>query len=787
MSASRARVRNKIAQIRGKGRSNPPAGFLYFWVGRVRRWKRRFCLATTPGVIVLWKGSSRRGRNWTINLKGATVEKGARESQFIVRTSEGRSVHLRCLSREDRQAWIDFIWASIHKFESLEQKAERGSGRAGSSQDSGQQQPFSDAQLFMLSSEEIAETRMQEALAPLQPEADRLTAHLTHIWGALQGLLGNMDLVPDAANTMLGHDSLVNSWQSMQMGYEAALRQAYIRAAELEMENEELHKSMQKIITDQEFDYDRYSDLPDRASDDGDRSSFQTVDHSPSNGNRGGLDEEYLDALEVLNQRDFYLRSASIKIRNVGGPGDSLSDDDDEEEGEGDLTFGEDEALLAEEGVQSDEDEGDEDLGVEYPQARRCLPAPMALNRHYSMWNLIKGAIAHRGDVTKLVLPTQVNEPLAGVQRVTEVIAYHELLDRAAACEDSVDRLLWVTAFAVSFYSGQMRRNCKPFAPILGETSEWKSGDGSVRFLSETVMGPSYPVTVWYSEGGKGAWTLQGEIEGKGRFGGNRADAHPRGGCYLKIPASGDLFKWNFASMSVNNLLGGFTNLWLDFFGCITVTNETTGEVARVDFYKGNRDITSRGECAGSLYSADGTERYKVWGNYLKEVTACRAGDEREAGAFTLFEPRPEVEDSERQYNFSQFTMHVNEVTDRLLEKLPPTDSKLREDVRLLEEGNMALATKAKRIIKNRDLQTRRSLKHPSDWKNGWFRYCGPKNGLPIRDILLKGESDWNYTGKYWEARERGDFDHRPDIFFMPDDFDKKCDADEHPPLLKKI
>ena len=776
MSASRARVRSRIAKIRGKEHSVPPAGYLYFWVGRVRRWKRRFFLATTPGIIVLWKSSSRRGRSWTINLKGATVEKGARESQFIVRSSEGQSIHLCVLSRDDRQAWIDFIWASIHKFESLEKRAERGAGRRRGSgtERSGGAQPLSESQLFMMSSEEIAETRMQEALDPLQPEADRLTERLEHIWGALQGLLGNMDLVPNAASLMLGHDSLLNSWQSVQMGYEAALRQAYVRSAELEMENQELHKSMQKIIIDQEFDYDRYSDLPERISEDGDLASSQTLDHSPSDGSLAGLDEEYLDALEVLNQRDFYLRSASTKALAHG----ELSDDDDGDDGDELAGSGEEDAPLEDGGVQSDEGEeeedGDEDLGVEYPQARQCLPAPMAQwNRHYSMWNLIKGAIAHRGDVTKLVLPTQVNEPLGGVQRVTEILSYYEFLDKAASCQDSMERLLWVTAFAVSFYSSQMRRNCKPFAPILGETSEYKSGDGAVRFLSETVMGPTYPVTVWYCDGGRGAWSLQGEIEGKGHFRGNKADAHPRGGSYLKIHAFGELFKWNFPSMSVNNLLGGFTNLWLDFYGCVTVTNETTGDVARVDFHKGSRDIATRGECSGSLYSADGSEKYKLWGNYLREVKACRAGKDQERGAFTLFQPRPEVEDSERQYNFSQFTMHVNEVTDRLLEKLPPTDSKLREDVRLLEEGNMALATKAKRLIKNRDLHTRRSLKHPSDWKNGWFVYRGPKDGRPIRDILLKGESDWEYTGKYWEARERGDFDHRPDIFFMPEDFDK--------------
>ena len=61
----------------------------------------------------------------------------------------------------------------------------------------------------------------------------------------------------------------------------------------------------------------------------------------------------------------------------------------------------------------------------------------------------------------------------------------------------------------MSFYSGQMRRNCKPFAPILGETSEWKSGDGSVRFLSETVRAHEFSHTVLHGRPKRGDLLVQ--------------------------------------------------------------------------------------------------------------------------------------------------------------------------------------------------------------------------------------------------------------------------------------
>lgn len=64
-----------------------------------------------------------------------------------------------------------------------------------------------------------------------------------------------------------------------------------------------------------------------------------------------------------------------------------------------------------------------------------------------------------------------------------------DLLDKGNACASSVDRLLYVTAFAVTAYQGTLDRVSKPFNPLLGETFEWQSADGRTRLIAEQVSG----------------------------------------------------------------------------------------------------------------------------------------------------------------------------------------------------------------------------------------------------------------------------------------------------------
>lgn len=52
---------------------------------------------------------------------------------------------------------------------------------------------------------------------------------------------------------------------------------------------------------------------------------------------------------------------------------------------------------------------------------------------------------------------------------------------------DSLMRILFVAAFAVSAYASTEGRICKPFNPLLGETYEANYPDKGLRFFSEKV------------------------------------------------------------------------------------------------------------------------------------------------------------------------------------------------------------------------------------------------------------------------------------------------------------
>lgn len=80
------------------------------------------------------------------------------------------------------------------------------------------------------------------------------------------------------------------------------------------------------------------------------------------------------------------------------------------------------------------------------------------------------------------------NEPLSMLQRLTEDLEYHHLLDKAVHCTSSVEQMCLVAAFSVSSYSTTVHRIAKPFNPMLGETFELdRLEDMGLRSLCEQV------------------------------------------------------------------------------------------------------------------------------------------------------------------------------------------------------------------------------------------------------------------------------------------------------------
>jgi hypothetical protein len=69
-------------------------------------------------------------------------------------------------------------------------------------------------------------------------------------------------------------------------------------------------------------------------------------------------------------------------------------------------------------------------------------------------------------------MPAAWCEPLSFLQRITENIAYGDLIYKASEQENACKRMEYIAAFAVSSISNNIDRLSKPFNPVLGETYE---------------------------------------------------------------------------------------------------------------------------------------------------------------------------------------------------------------------------------------------------------------------------------------------------------------------------
>lgn len=86
------------------------------------------------------------------------------------------------------------------------------------------------------------------------------------------------------------------------------------------------------------------------------------------------------------------------------------------------------------------------------------------------LYKLLKNLIGK--DLTKLSLPVFLNEPLSLSQKTAEMMFYNELLDKAGKQTDSIMRMAYVAAWAISGNMMICGRTDKPFNPMLGETFE---------------------------------------------------------------------------------------------------------------------------------------------------------------------------------------------------------------------------------------------------------------------------------------------------------------------------
>jgi hypothetical protein len=458
------------------------------------------------------------------------------------------------------------------------------------------------------------------------------------------------------------------------------------------------------------------------------------------------------------------------------------------------------------------------------PHARRALPPPVERGGRASLWSVVKDAVGR--DLTRVTLPVTFNEPLSALQKFAEELEYSELLDAAAAAPPrSRERLLLVAAFSVSGYASAAGRTLKPFNPLERETYEYVNPAKGFRFLGEKVR--HHPLHLAAHACGRG-WTFWGETAIRTKFWGRCIELVPSG-CLHASFADGDTYTWRKVPTTISNIILG--PLSIDYAGTTRVVCAGSGEGVKLRFKEAGLLDNAPHQVRGTLE--------KVPPGYHLQASSSSVGRSGDAAAAVAIPGAPELHGAwnaalwvtdapgapprllwrrapggaaDAKYNFGAFAVTLNEPPPSPAEDaaaaaalegvLCPTDSRLRPDQRLLEQGRYTEANVVKlRLEDNQRVVRKRLAEQGLAPQPRWFRpvpmpallaaaAAGGAPGLAPPDesgaapsvhggtqalaaappLPSTPRSDaaapaYAYVGGYWEARERRDWAGVPRIF----------------------
>lgn len=377
-----------------------------------------------------------------------------------------------------------------------------------------------------------------------------------------------------------------------------------------------------------------------------------------------------------------------------------------------------------------------------------------------SLWGILKSMIGK--DMTKMTLPVSFNEPTSLLQRVAEDMEYTDLLDMAADRTDSLERMVYVAAFAASEYASTIGRVAKPFNPLLGETYEYVRPDKGYRFFVEQVSHHP-PIGAAYAESPK--WDYWGESAVKSKFYGKSFDINPLGTWFLCLRPSGhqpEMYTWKKVTSSVVGIISG--NPTVDNYGPMEIKNWTTGEVCILDFKARGWKASSAYQVTGRVVDRAGITKWSIGGRWNDKIYARHTpGFEApvEVGkdqAILIWSANPRPPNI--PFNLTPFVVTLNAVSDALRPHLPPTDTRLRPDQRAMEDGEYELAATEKNRVEEKQRAKRREREaNGEEFIPQWFK----KAKCPTT-----GEYFWQKIegeGEYWKRRANNDWHGCEDIF----------------------
>eukprot|EP00064_Thunnus_orientalis_P006420 superscaffoldBa00000665_g6437 len=412
-------------------------------------------------------------------------------------------------------------------------------------------------------------------------------------------------------------------------------------------------------------------------------------------------DNEFFDAMEeapefitVPADPQFHKRSSS----NISGFNSEMCPDDQS---------------LNEEPLAMNQESPSQEL---VPLKKRRTRIPDKPNYSLNLWSIMKNCIGK--ELSKIPMPVNFNEPISMLQRLSEDLEYHELLDKASKCQSSLEQMCYVAAFSVSSYSTTVHRTGKPFNPLLGETFELdRRRESGYRSLCEQVS--HHPPAAAHHVISDRGWTLRQEITVASKFRGKYLSIMPLGTIHAIFEKGNNHYTWKKVTTTVHNIIVG--KLWIDQSGEIDVVNHTTGDRCHLKFAPYSyfsRDVARK--VTGVVMDKDGKAHYVLSGTwdekmeFSRVMQSSRGGENGTEGkqktvyqtlkAREVWRRNPLLEGAEAMYYFTALALTLNEPEDAVA----PTDSRRRPDQRLMEDGRWEEANAEKQRLEEKQRIARR-------------------------------------------------------------------------------
>ncbi|XP_033210277.1 oxysterol-binding protein 1 isoform X2 [Belonocnema kinseyi] len=402
------------------------------------------------------------------------------------------------------------------------------------------------------------------------------------------------------------------------------------------------------------------------------------------------------------------------------------------------------------------------------PKRKRRTRVPEKPNYPLNLWSIMKNCIGK--ELSKIPMPVNFSEPLSMLQRLTEDYEYADILDRAAECTDNYEQMAYIAAFTVSSYSTTANRTGKPFNPLLGETYECdRTDDLGWRSISEQVSHHP-PMVAQFCEGRK--WRCWQEFTMASKFRGKYLQVIPLGTAHLEFSNNQQHYTWRKVTTTVHNIIVG--KLWVDQSGDMDIINHSDGikcHLKYTPYSYFSRD--SQRKVKGVVMNSNTKEvKWVVQGTWdtkieIAPVISTSGTPDNpvyKTGPYVLaWKRRLPPPDCEKFYYFTELACQLNEPE----EGVAPTDSRMRPDQRLMEDGLWDEANAEKLRLEEKQRAVRRARENDAE--------KAADQGLPYEayePLWFKKQEDrftdslcHIYNGEYWDCKNKQDWSRCPNIF----------------------